>query len=92
MNAEPVRLGEISGETQFALDSFKVEGPRFVETVANEVDNVILVDHNERQQSANDIESVRVLEVIDHHRIANFETSDPAYTTVVSQLVVQLQS
>ena len=30
MNAEPVRLGEISGETQFALDYFKVEGPRFV--------------------------------------------------------------
>ena len=54
------------------------------------MDNVILVDHNERQQSANDIESVRVLEVIDHHRIANFETSDPI-TTVVSQLVVQLQ-
>ena len=79
MNAEPVRLGEISGETQFALDYFKVEGPRFVETVASEVDNVILVDHNERQQSANDIESVRVLEVIDHHRIANFETSDPIY-------------
>ncbi|EOW9527327.1 manganese-dependent inorganic pyrophosphatase [Bacillus cytotoxicus] len=79
MNAEPVRLGEISGETQFALDYFKVEGPRFVETVANEVDNVILVDHNERQQSATDIESVRVLEVIDHHRIANFETSDPLY-------------
>ena len=50
MNAEPVRLGEISGETQFALDYFKVEGPRFVETVASEVDNVILVDHNERQQ------------------------------------------
>ena len=35
MNAEPVRLGEISGETQFALDYFKVEGPRFVETVAS---------------------------------------------------------
>jgi manganese-dependent inorganic pyrophosphatase len=37
------------------------------------------VDHNERQQSANDIADVRVLEVIDHHRIANFETSDPLY-------------
>jgi len=37
------------------------------------------VDHNERQQSANDIDQVRVLEVIDHHRIANFETADPLY-------------
>lgn len=43
------------------------------------MENVILVDHNERQQSADDIGSVRILEVIDHHRIANFETSDPLY-------------
>jgi manganese-dependent inorganic pyrophosphatase len=79
VNAEPVRLGEINGETQFALEHFGVEVPRLVETVANEVENVILVDHNEFQQSATDIAQVRVLEVIDHHRIANFETSDPLY-------------
>jgi len=78
-DVEPVRLGEVNGETQFALDYFKVEAPRFVETVANEVSNVILVDHNEFQQSATDIDQVRILEVIDHHRIANFETSDPLY-------------
>ncbi|MBH9968863.1 manganese-dependent inorganic pyrophosphatase [Bacillus sp. MKU004] len=79
MDVEPVRLGEVNGETQYALDYFKVEAPRLVETVANETDTVILVDHNERQQSASDIEEVRVLEVIDHHRIANFETADPLY-------------
>ncbi|WP_160718960.1 manganese-dependent inorganic pyrophosphatase [Bacillus sp. USDA818B3_A] len=79
LDAEPVRLGQINGETQFALDTFKAEVPRLVETVASEVNSVILVDHNERQQSANDITDVRVLEVIDHHRIANFETSDPLY-------------
>ncbi len=76
---EPVRLGEISGETQFVLNYFKVDAPRLVETVADQVNNVILVDHNERQQSANDIEKVQVVEVIDHHRIANFETSNPLY-------------
>lgn len=76
---EPVRLGEINGETQFALDYFQVEAPRFVETVAGEVDEVILVDHNERQQSVSDLDQVKITEVIDHHRIANFETSDPLY-------------
>lgn len=76
---EPVRLGEVNGETQYALDYFQAEAPRLVETVANEVKDVILVDHNERQQSASDIEKVRVIEVIDHHRIANFETSGPLY-------------
>ncbi|WP_117160794.1 manganese-dependent inorganic pyrophosphatase [Paraliobacillus sp. X-1268] len=78
-DVEAVRLGAINNETQFALDHFKVEAPRQVDTVANEVDSVILVDHNERQQSADDIEHVQVKEVIDHHRIANFQTSDPVY-------------
>ncbi|MGM0875579.1 MAG: manganese-dependent inorganic pyrophosphatase [Bacillota bacterium] len=78
-NAEPVRLGEVNGETQFALNYFKKDAPRLVGKVAGEANAVILVDHNERQQSAEDIAEVRVLEVIDHHRIANFETSDPLY-------------
>ncbi|MCM3536675.1 manganese-dependent inorganic pyrophosphatase [Priestia endophytica] len=78
-DVEPVRLGEVNGETQFALDKFNASAPRLVETVANEVNSVILVDHNERQQSVSDINDVRVLEVIDHHRIANFETTDPLY-------------
>lgn len=78
-NVEAVCLGNISGETQYALDHFQVNAPRLVETVANEVKDVILVDHNERQQSVSDIDQVRILEVIDHHRIANFETSHPLY-------------
>ncbi|WAH37579.1 manganese-dependent inorganic pyrophosphatase [Alicyclobacillus dauci] len=78
-NVEPVRLGEVNAETQFVLDHFQVKAPRLAETVANEAKEVILVDHNERQQSASDIEQVQVIEVIDHHRIANFETSNPLY-------------
>lgn len=78
-DVEAVRLGEVNGETQFALDHFKIEAPRLIKTAANEVNKVILVDHNERQQSVSDIEEVIVVEVIDHHRIANFETSGPLY-------------
>ncbi|HZG73618.1 MAG TPA: manganese-dependent inorganic pyrophosphatase, partial [Chondromyces sp.] len=76
---EAVRLGSVNEETQFVLNYFKKEAPRQVEKVAGEAETVILVDHNERQQSADDIDSVRILEVIDHHRIANFETADPLY-------------
>jgi manganese-dependent inorganic pyrophosphatase len=79
LDVEPVRLGEVNGETQYALKFFNAEAPRLVEKVAAEVNSVILVDHNERQQSAIDIADVKILEVIDHHRIANFETSDPLY-------------
>ncbi|UOR13027.1 manganese-dependent inorganic pyrophosphatase [Halobacillus amylolyticus] len=79
LEVEAVRLGEVGGETQFALDKFNVDAPRLVETVSDEVEHVILVDHNERQQSVADIDEVQVLEVIDHHRIANFETKGPLY-------------
>ncbi|MBW7457840.1 DHH family phosphoesterase, partial [Paenibacillus sepulcri] len=79
LNVEAVRLGEVNGETQYALTQFNTAAPRLVETVAGEASSVILVDHNERQQSAADIDQVRVVEVIDHHRIANFETSQPLY-------------
>jgi len=78
-DVEAVRLGEVNSETQYALDTFGIKAPRLIETAANEVKQVILVDHNERQQSVNDIDQVQVIEVIDHHRIANFETSAPLY-------------
>ena len=79
LTAEPIRLGELNNETIFALEKFGFEQPRLVERVSEEVSQVILVDHNERQQSADDIDGVQVIEVIDHHRIANFETADPLY-------------
>ncbi|TYW22396.1 manganese-dependent inorganic pyrophosphatase [Listeria monocytogenes] len=76
---EAVRLGELNSETAFVLDYFQVTAPRLVQTVANEVSEVALVDHNERQQSVDDIDDVTVTAVVDHHRIVNFETSDPLY-------------
>ena len=78
MDTEAVRLGEINDETKYALEYFNVTLPRLVEEVA-EGQNVILVDHNEFQQSANGIEKAVIREVIDHHRIANFETAAPLY-------------
>lgn len=38
---------------------------------------LILVDHNEFSQSVRSIEKAQILEVIDHHRINDFSTSQP---------------
>jgi manganese-dependent inorganic pyrophosphatase len=78
-DVEAVRLGAVSAETQFALETFAVAAPRLVDSVAGEASRVILVDHNERQQSASDIDEVTITEVIDHHRIANFQTAGPLF-------------
>ncbi|MHC5248171.1 manganese-dependent inorganic pyrophosphatase [Enterococcus sp. LJL90] len=78
-DTEAVALDTPNEETQFALDYFNVAAPRVVATVANETKNVMLVDHNEFQQSVADIAEVEILSVVDHHRIANFETANPLY-------------
>lgn len=78
-NTEPVALGEANDETAFALKKFGFDAPRVIKTAANEVDKVMLVDHNEPQQSVSDIDKVTVTHVVDHHRIMNFNTTSPLF-------------
>ncbi len=40
---------------------------------------VVLVDHNELAQSVPGLEQAEILEIIDHHRLADVETSAPVY-------------
>ncbi|MBO1198361.1 manganese-dependent inorganic pyrophosphatase [Staphylococcus simiae] len=77
-SATAYRLGDINAETQFALDTFNVTAP---ELLTDNLDgqDVILVDHNEFQQSADTIADATIKHVVDHHRIANFETAGPLY-------------
>ena len=78
--AKAVRLGNINKETQFVLDYLKIEAPELIEKV-EEGQEVILVDHNEFSQSVKGIEKATIRMVTDHHKIANFETSEPLYYT-----------
>ena len=79
-DVKAVRLGEVNEETKYALNSFKVEKPELVENVAGK--EIILVDHNERTQTADGFEEAKVLELIDHHRISNFNVDEPLYARV----------
>lgn len=79
-DTEAVALGAPNEETAFVLDYFGVEAPRVVTSAKAEgAEQVILTDHNEFQQSIADIRDVEVIEVVDHHRVANFETANPLY-------------
>ncbi len=40
---------------------------------------VILVDHNEKSQSVHGLEQSQILEIIDHHRVADIQTNYPVY-------------
>ena len=78
-DTEPVALGEANDETKYALEKFGFEAPKVIETAADKVDSVMLVDHNEPQQSVSDIDKVTVTHVVDHHRIMNFNTASPLF-------------
>ncbi|MGL6121072.1 MAG: putative manganese-dependent inorganic diphosphatase, partial [Fusobacteriaceae bacterium] len=38
---------------------------------------VALLDHNEKSQSVDGIDDAKILQVIDHHKFGNFETTEP---------------
>ena len=78
--SKAVRLGNVNKETQYVLNYLGLEAPELIEKV-EEGQEVILVNHNEFNQSAEGIENAKILGVIDHHRISNFETSEPLYYT-----------
>ena len=79
-DCKAVRLGNLNKETEYVLNYLGIEAPELIEKV-EEGQEVILVDHNEFNQSVEGIEKAKVLEVVDHHRICNFETAEPLYYT-----------
>lgn len=40
---------------------------------------VVLMDHNEKAQSVLGLEQAEILEIVDHHRLADIETKNPIY-------------
>ena len=62
----------------YVLNYLGIEAPRLITSVeAGQA--VVLVDHNEFSQSVDGIENAKIEAVVDHHRIANFQTTEPLY-------------
>lgn len=60
--------------------------------------DLILVDHNEKTQSIDGIETANVVEIIDHHRVQSVPTNEPIYfrnepvgstATIVSKIYLE---
>lgn len=76
-NAESFRLGNINKETKFALNTFSLEEPKFLSSIEDN-SNVIMVDNNEFSQSVAGIENAHIQMVVDHHKL-NLHTDEPVY-------------
>ena len=75
----------IMTETRFRSYPVLDQNGRVVGTVSryhlisNHKKKVIQVDHNERGQSVDGLEDAEVVEIIDHHRVADIQTNNPIY-------------
>ena len=78
VDSKAVRLGSLNKETEFVFKHLNMEPQELIEKV-EEGQKLILVDHNEKAQSVEGRENAKVVAVIDHHRIADFETNEPLY-------------
>ena len=75
---EACRLGGLPPETEWILGENGIEAPRLIESLS-EGQQVILVDHNEALQSADGLDAAEIVEIIDHHRLADIQTGGPIY-------------
>lgn len=66
--------------------------------ISSKMKKLILVDHNEKNQSIDDIDQAEIIEIIDHHRVANISTTSPLFfraepvgstATIISEMYLE---
>jgi len=67
IEAKAFMLGEANNETRFILEKFGFDMPVVVSTLENESE-VVLVDHNEKKQTIDNIDELIIDTIIDHHK------------------------
>lgn len=75
------RQGGLPGETRKVLEDCGFEEPVLLTQVeaTDPVTKVWLVDHAEMSQSLDGLENAEIVGILDHHRIADVSTPQPAY-------------
>ncbi len=71
-----VRLGPLPAETQLIFDEYGLTAPELIDHV-DEGAKIVLTDHNELGQAVEGIEHAEIVEIVDHHRIADVTTASP---------------
>lgn len=72
-----IKQGDLNNETKFVLERFGVSEPETV-TKLEEGSQLILMDHNEANQSIDNRDKYIVSQVIDHHKF-DFSVKDPLF-------------
>ncbi len=74
-DAKAIRLWNPNFETKFVLEKAGVELPELVEELP-EGQKIVLTDHNEAGQSISNRNNYKIIGVVDHHKVSDFETTE----------------
>lgn len=75
IEAQAIKLGDLNMETKFVLDKFNVHTPETINTLGAG-EKIALVDHNESAQSIDNLETLNIEYIVDHHKF-NLKTEKP---------------
>jgi manganese-dependent inorganic pyrophosphatase len=78
VEAQAYRLGDLNFETAFVLRELGIDAPPLLPQLAPG-SKVALVDHNESAQSVPNLSELDVTRVVDHHKLGDLTTTQPAY-------------
>ncbi|MDL2345313.1 manganese-dependent inorganic pyrophosphatase [Deinococcus sp. MIMF12] len=78
VEAQAYRLGELNFETPYVLREAGVAAPELLTDLPAGT-AVALVDHNESAQSLANLSELTVTRVVDHHKLGDLTTAQPAY-------------
>ena len=77
----PTVCAEVNNETKYVLDYFKQDSPQKFEDIKN-YEGLIVLDHTELSQASEYFDPAKVLEIIDHHRLADMQTPAQVFVRI----------
>jgi len=80
-NVVPCSAGKLNKETEYVLNYYGVAVPEVLESVEAK-QKLILVDHNEYGQAVAGADQAQLVQVVDHHKVGGFQTSEPLYVRI----------
>jgi manganese-dependent inorganic pyrophosphatase len=80
-NVVPCSAGKLNKETEYVLNYFGVAVPEVLESVEPK-QKLVLVDHNEYGQAVAGADQAQLIQIVDHHKVGGFQTSEPLYVRI----------
>lgn len=75
LDAKACVQGEITPESKFVLDTFKLDVPEMIESVEGK--DIAIVDTTEPPQLPVDLEKANIVFVADHHKLSGIKSTSP---------------